>query len=281
MTKIQKEQIIQKLRAFINHVGSPEKAANIIGVSNVKLRDLVAGKIGKTSDEIFLKVADGVGWSPKVWEGVMTRDFQDITGKVQFAQENNAVIAITGEAGTGKSYALSDYSATHSNAYLLRCSEFWNRKFFLSELLRVMGRDFSGLTVAEMVNEVVVTLKKKENPVLLLDEADKLSDQVLYFFITIYNELEDKVGFVLCATDHLSKRIKRGLKLNKKGYKEIYSRCNRKFVELKGVSEADIIMICKANGIAEKRVIKKIIDDSDLDLRRVKQMVRAYLHDAA
>ena len=44
---------------------------------------------------------------------------------------------------------------------------------------------------------------------MVLDEADKLSDQVLYFFISLYNKLEDRVGIILCATDYLEKRIKK------------------------------------------------------------------------
>ncbi|WP_044203901.1 AAA family ATPase [Flammeovirga sp. OC4] len=280
MTNLQKDQIIQKLRAFIDHVGSPEKASNIIGVSNVKLRDLASGKVGKTSDEIFLKVADGVGWSSKQWNGVKTRDFQFIQNVVKFAQDENEALAITGEAGSGKSYALREYSNNHKNVFLLKCGEHWNKRYFLIKLLRAMGKEDTG-SIPEMVDTIVDVLKKKENPLVILDEADKLSDPILYFFITIYNELEEKVGFVLCATNHLEKRIKRGLKLNKKGFKEIYSRIKRKFVELKGVSNDDIYMICQINGVEDRGKIKKIQEDSEMDLRRVKQNVRAYLHDIA
>lgn len=66
------------------------------------------------------------------------------------------------------------------------------------ELLRVMGRDNTGMNVTEMMSEVVSTLKKIENPVLLFDEFDKVSDQVLYFFITIYNQLEGNFNCLQC-----------------------------------------------------------------------------------
>ncbi len=138
-----------------------------------------------------------------------------------------------------------------------------------------MGRDYTGYTVGEMMSEAVRALKMQESPLLILDEADKLSDQVLYFFITLYNSLEDECGIVLCATQHLEKRIKKGIKLNKKGYAEIWSRLGRKCVALSGVSAADITAICEANGISDLTDIDDIIADSDSDLRRVKRRVHA------
>lgn len=44
-----------------------------------------------------------------------------------------------------------------------------------------MGVTYSGNTVADMMETIVDTLKRKEQPLIVLDEADKLSDQVLYF----------------------------------------------------------------------------------------------------
>ena len=148
---------------------------------------------------------------------------------------------------------------------------------FLSELLTSLGRDYTGFTVGEMMHEAVRTLKMQESPLLILDEADKLSDQVLYFFITLYNQLEDECGIVLCATNHLCKRIERGIKLNKKGYNEIWSRLGRRCIELKGVSAADITAICEANGITASDAIDNIINDSEGDLRRVRRKIHATL----
>ncbi len=75
-------------------------------------------------------------------------------------------------------------------------------------------------------------MKRKESPLIVLDEADKLSDQVLYFFISLYKQLEDHCGIILTATSYLRARIEKGLRLNRKGYAEIFSRIGRKFVEL-------------------------------------------------
>jgi hypothetical protein len=97
----------------------------------------------------------------------------------------------------------------------------------------------------------------------------------MYFFITLYTQLEDHCGIILLATDHLEKKLKRGLRLNKKGYKEIYSRIGRKFILLKGANITDITDICAANGLNNKQDIKTVIDDCENDLRRVKRKVHS------
>jgi hypothetical protein len=137
-----------------------------------------------------------------------------------------------------------------------------------------MGRESSGMTTPEMVQTVVRNLRQIDSPVIIMDEADKLNDNVLYFFITLYNQLEDQCGMVLAATDHLGKVIRRGLKLNKKGYKEIYSRLGKNIVELNGLNTTDVAQVCMSNGVDDKAMINKIFNECDNDLRRVKRLVQ-------
>jgi len=276
MNEALKKQIAEHLRGYCGRMGSQNKAANSMkGVSAATISHILSGEWALIKDEMWRSVAAQSGFKTDDWQAVETRDYKLLYNILQDAQANALVMAVTGESGTGKSFAVKHFSAQNREAYLLSCAEYWNRRMFLAELLAVMGRDSSGYTVAEMMNEVVRYLKVADRPILIVDEADKLSDQVLYFFITIYNQLEDHCGIVLCATDHLAKRIIRGRKLNKKGYKEIYSRIGRRFVELKGLGAADIAAVCQANGIAEKNDIREVVDDSEGDLRRVKRKIHA------
>ena len=185
------------------------------------------------------------------------------------------MLAVTGSAGSGKTFAMTHYTEKNKRVYMLGCSEFWNRKQFLAELLLAMGKDYSGYTIQEMMHEAVKQLKTTDRPLLILDEADKLSNQVFFFFITLYNKLENECGIALCATNHLEKRLREGIKFNRKGYNEIWSRIGRKCIELKGVGAADIAAICEVNGITQKNEIEKVINDSESDLRRVRRKVHA------
>lgn len=276
MTNATKKQITQELERYIARYDSQAQAANTLkGVSSATVSQMVNHNWEKIKDEMFRTVSTQIGYNPNKWEVVETRDFKTVSKLLADAQQYHNVFAITGEAGSGKSVALRNYANNNKRAHLLQCNEYWNRKYFLAELLTSMGRDCSGLTVSEMMQEVVRVLKKQDSPLIIMDEADKLSDQVLYFFITLYNQLEDHCGIVLAATDHLDKRIKKGLRLNKKGYKEIYSRIGRKCIELKGVGITDITQVCAANGIDGRKTIKEIIEDCEGDLRRVKRKIHA------
>lgn len=66
-------------------------------------------------------------------------------------------------------------------------------------------------------------------PLLVFDEADKLTEPVFHYFISLYNKLEEKCGVVFLSTDYIVKRISNGLKYQKPGYKEFFSRIGRKF----------------------------------------------------
>ena len=209
------------------------------------------------------------------WQVVSTRAYDVMTFTLDNAQTDALVLAVTGEAGSGKTEAIKNYTAGHANAYHLVCSEYWNRRTFMGKLLKCMGVGVSGTTVSEMMDDIVDTLKRKDAPLIVLDEADKLTDQVLYFFISLYNQLEGHCGIILTATTFLKKRIERGVRLNRKGYAEIYSRIGRKFVALPLLNSEDIAAVCVANGVSDAKSINSIIDEAEGDLRRVKRSVWA------
>ncbi len=276
MNSVQKQQIADKLATYVKRFESQNKAAKTMrGVSAATISQVLKGKWELISDDMWRNISSQSGYSTNGWTVVETRDFKLMDHVLNNAREYSGVFAVVGDAGTGKTLSVRQHAADNKRSYLVQCNEYWNRKTFMQELLKSMGRDNSGYTVNEMMIEVVSILKTQEKPLLIMDEADKLSDQVLYFFITLYNQLEDHCGIVLCATDHLEKRIKRGLKLNKKGYKEIFSRIGRKFFELEGLSTSDIAAVCAANGISDKAQVKEIIEDSEGDLRRAKRKISA------
>lgn len=276
MELIKKQQIQRALRTYCERYESQNKAANTMkGVSSATVSQILNENWDLITDAMWRNVATQIGYKENRWEAVETNNYRQMMMLLADVKENSLVMAITGEAGSGKTFAATQYTAKNKGSYMLCCNEYWNRKVFLTELLTSLGRDYTGYTVSEMMIEAVRALKTQDAPLLILDEADKLSDQVFYFFITLYNQLEDECGIVLLATDHLEKRIRKGIKLNKKGYNEIWSRLGRKCVQLKGVNAADIAAICEANGIVESREVDIVVADSESDLRRVKRKVHA------
>lgn len=280
MENNEKKQIQEELRTYCARFGSQSKAANSLGVSPATITQVLKEKWELISDEMWRNIASRVRPTTREWVAVQTENYKLLTRLLEDAREYSNVFAVCGDAGTGKSFTIRRFAEDNKRVHVLQCNEYWNRKMFMQELLSTMGKDHNGYTVGEMISEVVRGLKKEDHPLIVMDEADKLTDQVMYFFITLYNQLEEHCGIVMCATDHLEKRIRRGLKLNKKGYKEIYSRIGRKFVELEGVTTADIASICVNNGV-EGRDIREVVEDSEFDLRRVKRKIHAIKQRAA
>mgnify|MGYP000021175934 FL=1 len=210
MKATEKEQIKTKLAEYCETKGGQNKAANSMrSVSAATISQVLNNNWELISDEMWRTIASQIGYDPRAWVVVETRGYKRMYRLLRDAQDNSLVFAVTGDAGCGKSEAIKSYVASNRNVYNLSCSEYWNRKHFMTELLQCMGIDSTGCTVPEMMSDIILALKKKETPLVVLDEADKLSDQVLYFFISLYNKLEDHVGIMLCATDYLEKRIKK------------------------------------------------------------------------
>ena len=276
MQKDEREQIAARLKEYCVQKGSQNKAANSLnGVSSATVSKVLAGDWDTISDEMWRSIASQIGHETKGWQIAETRAYKRMTFLLNNAKADSLVMAVTGDAGCGKTEAIKNYTAANKNVYHLCSSEYWNRRTFMGKLLQCMGVDYTGSTVSDMMDDIIDNLKRKENPLIVLDEADKLTDQVLYFFISLYNQLEDHCGIILCATNYLEKRIKKGLRTKRKGYEEIYSRMGRKFVELQVINSEDVAAVCVANGVTDAKSINRIIDDSDCDLRRVKRAVWA------
>lgn len=270
-----KTQIQTKAKNFVSEFESQAKAVAMLrNISEATLINVLKGKWDSISDDMWRSLGKQVGYSNSAsWNLAETKDFSTLQLFFSDAKDFSNVYGITGPAGSGKSTIAEYYARVKPNVYHITCADYFNRKMFLNKLLQAMGKENLGYNVAEMMDLVVETLMKQDTPLIILDEADKLNDQVLYFFITLYNMLKGRCGMVLMATDFLSKRITRGVKKNMKGYNEIYSRIGRRFISLHGVSKAEVLKICEANGIDSIVDQNEIYNSCEGDLRRVERSV--------
>lgn len=274
---MKKEEIVAQLRSYVARKGSQKKAANSLdGVSSATINKMLNGTDWESiSEEMWRSVAQQTRTKSEGWQLADTSVHREMTMLLTRAQQDALVAGVIGAAGSGKTETCREYADEHRNVYHITCGEHWNRRTFVSKVLKAMGANVAGYTINDMMEEVVDALSRADNPLLILDEADKLSDQVLYFFITLYNQLEGRCGIVLCGTQYLKARIIRGVRLGKKGFEEILSRLGRRFFELAEIGEEDVALVCVANGIESDAKIRKITKESESDLRRVKRSVWA------
>lgn len=278
VTIIEKEQIREALRNYVSRYPSQNKAVGSMkGTSAGTVSSILNGKWENISDEMWRKVSEQVGQSKAdEWNIVETSAYQEITYALHDAQVYKNVTWIVGEAGCGKTTTAKLYSSEHKEVFYILCSEDMSKGEFVREIASRIGIRGEGYTVRELWKVILGNLIQMDAPLVIFDEADKLTESVFHYFISLYNKLEDKCGVAFLSTDYIKRRIRYGLRYEKAGYKELYSRIGRKFFELEVTSAQDVYSICVANGVRDRKEIDEVLKDAekcDFDLRRVKKSI--------
>lgn len=271
----QKNAIRERLLIYCQRYPSRNVAANSLkNVSAATISGILNGRYENINDKMFLNIAWQVGVNDG-WNLHETTVYQETCFALTDAQNYKNVHWVVGDAGCGKSTSAKAYMEDHREVYYVLCSEDMKKTDFVREMARRIGIPEAGYNIRDVLFLIISTLSERNAPLLIFDEADKLTDSVLAYFITIYNHLEGKVGLIFLSTSYIKRRIQNGLRYNKKGYQEIHSRIGRKFFELTHTIANDVYAVCKANGLQDTD-IRKVMDDvqkCEYDLRRVKKMV--------
>jgi hypothetical protein len=276
-----KLEIADLLARYCDQYGSRNSAAaSLKNVSPSTVSSILNGKWENISDVMWKSVRAQVSPSTGTdWELVETPTFKDVLFVMRQAQEDRAMIWLTAPAGSGKTATAEYYKAQHKNVIYLLCDEDMKKSSFSIELARAAGMRINTQKPArEKIMQVIDAISEMDSPLLIFDEGDKLSDNLLYYFITIYNHLKNKAGIVFLSTNYMQKRMQNGLNRNWKGYQELDSRIGRKFYEAEEPTANDVYAICKANGVRGEKEINEIVKDAsryEFDLRRVDRKVRA------
>ncbi len=278
VTLKEKESIREGLKGYVSKYPSQTKAVGSLkGISAGTVSNILNGRFENISDEMFRNVASQIGGiGTSGWQIVETGAYQEITEVLKDAQTWRNVTWVVGEAGSGKSTTANMYRQEKKEVFYILCSEDMKKGDFVREIARTVGIRSEGYNIRETWSLILDDIIQMDAPLLIFDEADKLTEPVFHYFISLYNKLEEKCGIVFLSTDYITKRITNGLRFRKPGYKEFYSRIGRKFYELEPADANDVYVICTANGVTAKKDIDTVIKEAaavDFDLRRVKKSI--------
>ena len=277
LSNSEKSNIREALAGYVAKFPSQNKAASSLnGTSAGTISSILNGKWDNISDDMFRSIASQIGSTATGWQIVETGAFQEINFALGDAQEHKNVTWVVGEAGCGKTATSRTYALEHREVFYILCSEDMKKGDFVREIARCVGIKTDGHNIREIWGLILDNVVQMDAPLLIFDEADKLTEPVFHYFISLYNKLEDKAGVVFLSTDYICKRITRGLHFQKPGYKELFSRIGRKFFELEPTTAHDVHAICRANGITDPVLIDKVVMEAaeyEFDLRRVKKTI--------
>jgi Cdc6-like AAA superfamily ATPase len=277
MTTEQKKEIQSALKNYVDSFPSQRKAVETLSnCSEATIIAILTNKWESVGEKMWLSIGKQLGVGKRRMKLVETLCFQTLILYYSIAKEEGATFAMVGGGGFGKSVAGEWYSANNrdKNVFYLECAEFWNKKYFLQKLLQAMSINPFGLNVPEMMETIVREMRRRNQPLVILDEIDKLQEPVLKFFITFYNQLNGLCGFVWTSTDAIEKKITKGINKRAVGYQELFSRIGASFIQLPPVTKEEVLAICQANGINDREVINTIANEVHQlggDLRRIER----------
>ncbi len=270
-----KKQIAIDLRNYVNNVagGSANKASKLLtNVSGAYISHVLNDKSEALSDEAWWNIYNQVSVS-STWKFVDTNVSMALNQWYLDARLNSKTYGIVGSTGAGKTQTTK--LLNEPNVFTIECNEYFTAKIFLEAIMKAMGKNGFGMDVSSMMREIIENLLRLQHPLIIIDEADKLNDKVLYFFISLYNALEDKCGLIIQATPYLQKRIQDGVLKGKKGYAEINSRIGRMFDQVPRLTKKSIFKIIHANGISDPEIVMSIYNSCEFDIRVIKDKIHA------
>lgn len=273
MTTEQKSLIAKEV-FILSSKTSQSKVAKKAGVSTATISQMVNNNWDLIRAEMWRKVQVTLKIDLE-WVTAETANLKIVTELAGAAQSKGMSIGISYNAGAGKSQGFRFYEKSQSNVILIECKNYWTKKSYVKNLLTTCGLDAFG-TVEELIERFLDHIRSLDNPLLIIDQFDKLKDPSLDLFMDFYNDLDGHCGIVVSGVPALAKRIRKGVQADKIGYRELWSRIGRKWIALDPVSLKDVTAICTANGLNDTERINEIFNTCEGDLRRVKRDVQKY-----
>jgi DNA transposition AAA+ family ATPase len=266
----QKQHIADEIRAIASKL-SQNRVANKAGISAATISQMINGNWSMIKDDMWRKVQSGLRIDLN-WRHADTRNFIKITKLLAGTQARGMSIAISFREGHSKSHSYKWYERMADNVIYVECKSYWTKKMYVQALLRAAGLNSEG-TVGELIETFIEHVRSLNNPIIIIDQADKLKDPLLDLFMDFYNDLAGACAFLLSGVPALKKRIERGVQRDKIGYRELYSRIGRKFYPLENTTLQDVAAVCVANGLSDENQIIEIFNTCEGDFRRVRREV--------
>ena len=134
-----------------------------------------------------------------------TSTMEKVRRAITLAQDEGDIAVIIGESGTGKTTALRQYAKESHSALLIEVDPSFSKVTLMAEIARALGVDPKGGQT--IVVERVIEAMTGRDAVLIIDEADYLSDSALELLRRVIND-KSRTGVVLVGLPRLEFKIR-------------------------------------------------------------------------
>ena len=249
------QEVRQLITNYLDTKGvSQNELAKMIEISSATLSNIINEVWERVNETMLLKIKSF--FKSSNWTIIETNNYLAVQTACKKARKRNLIIGIIGVAGAGKTTALQNYYNVTPNTFLVTCNRAMRTKQLLSEILRALGVSYLASDY-EMVKMIIEVLNKKDNPLLIIDEASKLSPNALMYMQDIWDGIEDNGGVILAGVGCLFNNLKKNAERNKMGMQEFYSRVAQ-WQYLQAPTKKEIEAICINNGVNNPEDIKQM-----------------------
>ena len=248
------ESVQKYVQDYIAISASQNEAAAGLDLSSAHIINYREGNWDKISEKEFWRIAAMAGVTD--WQDCATQNFGIAMGLLRAAQEDSRMLGLEGFTGSGKTHALRMYARKNASAYYILADAEMNKKRFLSAILRairVKADDWGGNS-SEMIETICRKLSAESRPVLIIDDAGKLSDPLIRMIQIIYDRTEGRAGIVIAGTEYLRTMVDKKARRNTMGYREFRRRIAW-WERMEEPTKNDIREVCKVNGVTDPEAI--------------------------
>lgn len=172
------------------------------------------------------------------WKLAKTTVFQAITSDVEMCKAHSKAMIFVDEPEIGKTVTARHLAGTMNNCFYLDCSQAKTRTLFVRAMAKAVGITKRG-TLWELKEAVKERLNTLTKPVVILDEAGDLEHNTLLELKEYWNATEGRCGWYLMGADGLRSKFETGIKYERVGYRELFSRFSGRYLSLVPKSKAD------------------------------------------
>ncbi|MDR3087365.1 MAG: AAA family ATPase [Azoarcus sp.] len=229
-------QDVEAIHAWLKRNGYTKTAlARLARVSVPSLSQIMSGKYGAPPAKMLKAVRAAMAHAEEqagtVSEVVETSVFRLAHLACDMARRYRNFAVFTGFVGTGKTFAIKHYAATHPNTHIIEANPCMTPQSLIKLLARIVAGVEKG-SIADKFDQIVANLKDTDS-LIVIDEAETLTPNQLHTIRRIRDTAN--VGVVLAGTEHLS-----GLIRPAHGqFDQIRSRAGFWPETVKGITDAD------------------------------------------
>lgn len=259
-----KETIQKEIAEVLDSGLSQNKLAEQIGVSAATIINIRRSNWTDISEAMIMKLK--AHFKIDDWQIYSTANFRIIHELCEDAANNSKLIALAGYSGAGKTTALRMFTKKKSEAYYVLGTAIMTQKSFLTACQRAMGIS-EGVTIQEKTEQIIRRLNTGTNSLLIIDDAGKLSDNIMRLIQIIYDETEFNAGIVLSGTEYLETYIAKNAQRDKRGFRELQRRISY-WQGMYRPSRKEIMTFCTEHGITDANAVSYLCESADFGTLR-------------